>query len=89
MLEYDHHFRSYLKDRTCPTADLIAALAPEFPDQIVVGMDLARRSYWHGHFRVRRCCRGSRRLAKARRVPNRMPRAVRRSVGHGLCSPFS
>jgi predicted metal-dependent phosphotriesterase family hydrolase len=49
ILEYDHHFRSYLKDGTCPTADLIAALAPEFPDQIVVGMDLARRSYWHGH----------------------------------------
>jgi len=49
MLEYDHHFRSYLKDGTCPAADLISALAPEFPDQIVVGMDLARRSYWHGH----------------------------------------
>jgi 5-phospho-D-xylono-1,4-lactonase len=28
---------------------LIATLAPEFPDQIVVGMDLARRSYWHSH----------------------------------------
>ena len=49
MLEYDNHFRSYLKDGSCPTADLIAALAPEFPNQIVVGMDLARRSYWHGH----------------------------------------
>ena len=48
-LEYDHHFRTYLKDGSCPTADLIAALVPEFPDQIVVGMDLARRSYWHGH----------------------------------------
>jgi 5-phospho-D-xylono-1,4-lactonase len=49
MLEYDHHFRSYLKDGTCPAADLIAALAPEFPNQLVVGMDLARRSFWHGH----------------------------------------
>jgi len=49
MLEYDHHYRSHVKDGTCPTADLIAALAPEFPNQIVVGMDLARRSYWHGH----------------------------------------
>ncbi len=48
-LEYDHHFRTHLKDGTCPTADLVAVLAPEFPDQIVVGMDLARRSYWHGH----------------------------------------
>jgi 5-phospho-D-xylono-1,4-lactonase len=48
-LEYDHHFRSHLKDGSCPTTDLVAALAPEFPDQIVVGMDLARRGYWHGH----------------------------------------
>jgi 5-phospho-D-xylono-1,4-lactonase len=48
-LEYDHHFRTYLKDGTCPTADLVARLAPDFPDQIVVGMDMARRSYWHGH----------------------------------------
>jgi len=49
LLEYDHHFRSHLKDGSCPTADLIAALALEFPNQIVVGMDLARRSYWHGY----------------------------------------
>lgn len=48
-LEYDQHFRTYLKEGTCPTVDLIARLAPEFPDQIVVGMDMARRSYWHGH----------------------------------------
>jgi predicted metal-dependent phosphotriesterase family hydrolase len=48
-LEYDHHFRTQLKDGTCPTADLITALAPDFPNQIVVGMDMARRSYWHGH----------------------------------------
>ena len=40
LLEYDHHFRSHLKDGNCPTADLIAALAHEFPRQIVVGMDL-------------------------------------------------
>ena len=45
LLEYDHHFRSHLKDGNCPTVDLIAALAHEFPRQIVVGMDLARRSY--------------------------------------------
>lgn len=48
-LEYDHHFRSHLKTGDCPTADLIAQLIDEFPHQIVVGMDLARRSYWHGH----------------------------------------
>ena len=48
-LEYDHHFRTYLKNGICPTADLVARLAPDFPDQIVVGMDMARRSYWHGH----------------------------------------
>jgi predicted metal-dependent phosphotriesterase family hydrolase len=48
-LEYDHHFRTHLKNGTCPTADLVARLAPDFPDQIVVGMDMARRSYWHGH----------------------------------------
>jgi 5-phospho-D-xylono-1,4-lactonase len=47
-LEYDHHFRTYLKDGSCPTADLVAALVPDFPDQIVVGMDMARRGYWHG-----------------------------------------
>src|SRR5215469_5041249 len=49
LLEYDHHFRSHLKDGNCPTADLIATLAHDFPNQIVVGMDLARRSYWHGY----------------------------------------
>jgi predicted metal-dependent phosphotriesterase family hydrolase len=48
-LEYDHHFRTYLKNGTCPTADLVSRLTPDFPDQIVVGMDMARRSYWHGH----------------------------------------
>src|ERR1700740_437131 len=49
MLEYDHHFRSHLEDGTCPAADLITTLAPEFPAQTVGGMDMARRSYWHGH----------------------------------------
>ncbi len=48
-LEYDNHFRTELKQGICPTADLIAALAPEFPGQIVVGMDIARRASWHGH----------------------------------------
>ncbi|MEE9403594.1 MAG: hypothetical protein V3V20_01760 [Algisphaera sp.] len=48
-LEYDNHFRDLAKTGTCPSAELIATLAPEFPNQMVVGMDLARRSYWHGH----------------------------------------
>ena len=48
-LEYDNHFRDLARGKPCVSADLIATLAPEFPDQIVVGMDLARRSYWHGH----------------------------------------
>ena len=45
-LEYDHHFRTYLKDGSCPTADLVAGPRPEFPDQIVVGMDLAAKGAW-------------------------------------------
>ncbi|MEM1211595.1 MAG: hypothetical protein AAGI68_04785 [Planctomycetota bacterium] len=47
-LEYDQHFRSLAKTGTCPTLDLIVALIGDFPNQITVGMDLARRSYWHG-----------------------------------------
>ena len=42
-LEYRPSLSHILKDGSCPTADLVAALAPEFPDQIVVGMDLAPR----------------------------------------------
>ncbi len=45
-LEYDGHFR--WKDRSPnPTIELIAALLPEYPGQIVVGMDAARPAYWH------------------------------------------
>lgn len=44
-LEYDGHFR--WKDRVPnPTVELIAELLPEFPEQIVVGMDAARPRYW-------------------------------------------
>jgi phosphotriesterase-related protein len=42
-LEYDGHFRGF------ESAKLAAELAPAFPKQIVLGMDLARRSYWRGH----------------------------------------
>ncbi|MEM1026724.1 MAG: hypothetical protein AAGJ38_01440 [Planctomycetota bacterium] len=48
-LEYDQHFRTLAKVGSCPSADLIVELVDDFPRQIVVGMDLARRSYWRGH----------------------------------------
>lgn len=43
-LEYDSAFR--WKTDTNPTFDLIMQLLPEFPYQIVIGMDAARRGYW-------------------------------------------
>ncbi len=44
-LEYDAAFR--WADRSPnPTVDLIARLAPQFPDQLMVGMDLAKPAYW-------------------------------------------
>ncbi len=48
-LEYDQHFRQVLRGEPCVTAKLIAELAPDYPNQIVVGMDIARRRNWHGH----------------------------------------
>lgn len=48
-LEYDQHFRQLERGERCATAELIAELAPDFPDQIVVGMDIARLRCWHGH----------------------------------------
>ena len=48
VLEYDSAFRWKTGDLN-PTVDLIAALLPEFPTQIVVGMDAARRSYWKAY----------------------------------------
>lgn len=48
-LEYDQHFRWLARGEDCPTLDLIAELLPVYPNQIVVGMDLARRAYWRGH----------------------------------------
>lgn len=47
-LEYDSAFR--WKDRPDnPTAELLLALLPDFPDQLMLGMDMARRSYWKCH----------------------------------------
>ncbi|MGF1634169.1 MAG: phosphotriesterase [Phycisphaerae bacterium] len=48
-LEYDNHFRVYFKTGECPTATLVAELAEEFPEQICLGMDLARRGYGLGY----------------------------------------
>jgi phosphotriesterase-related protein len=32
-----------------PTRDLLLALLPEFPDQLMLGMDAARRDYWRSY----------------------------------------
>ncbi len=45
-LEFDSAFR-WKKGN--PTADLVLALAGEFPSQIMLGMDAARRSYWKNY----------------------------------------
>jgi len=47
-LEYDSAFR-WKEDQGNPTFDLVVELAPEFPDQIMLGMDAARRGYWKGY----------------------------------------
>ncbi len=46
-IEYDSHFRT--KQQPNPTLELLKTLLPEFPDQIVLGMDAARRSYWKSY----------------------------------------
>lgn len=42
-VEFDRAFRWTEGN---PTLDLLVALAPDFPDQLMLGMDAARRSYW-------------------------------------------
>lgn len=44
-VEYDSAFR-WKAGEGNPTFDLLLALLPEFPEQIMLGMDAARRSYW-------------------------------------------
>ncbi len=44
-VEFDSAFRWKAGERN-GTRELLLALLPEFPDQIMVGMDAARRSYW-------------------------------------------
>jgi 5-phospho-D-xylono-1,4-lactonase len=47
-LEYDSGFR-WKPGPTNPTLDLIGQLLPDFPDQIMLGMDAARRGYWKSY----------------------------------------
>lgn len=47
-IEYDSHFR-YGDKSPNPTLKLLRELLPMFPDQIVLGMDAARRSYWKSY----------------------------------------
>ncbi len=44
-IEYDSAFR-WKPGQGNPTRDLLVALLPEFPDQIMLGMDAARSGYW-------------------------------------------
>jgi len=47
-VEYDSAFR-WKPEQGNPTLDLLVALFPEFPNQIMLGMDAARRAYWKHH----------------------------------------
>ena len=47
-VEYDSAFR-WRAEQGNPTRDLVVALLPEFPGQIMLGMDAARRSYWRSY----------------------------------------
>ncbi len=46
-VEYDSAFR--WKTETNPTLDLVMELISDFPDQIMLGMDAARPSYWKSY----------------------------------------
>lgn len=46
-LEYDSSFR--WRGDANPTLDLLVALLPEYPDQIMLGMDAARTAYWRSY----------------------------------------
>lgn len=47
-VEYDRAFR-WPAGRDNPTLELVRTLLPEFPDQIMLGMDAARRAYWSSY----------------------------------------
>ncbi len=49
-VEFDSAFRwKPAVGQPNPTLDLLLALLPEFPDQIMLGMDAARPAYWRSH----------------------------------------
>ncbi len=48
-LEYDSAFRWGLKNEPNYTLQLVENLAPEFPEQIVMGMDMAKNAYWKSY----------------------------------------
>ncbi|HEY3371482.1 MAG TPA: hypothetical protein VGK10_11570 [Prolixibacteraceae bacterium] len=47
-VEYDSHFRWKASDENW-TLTLLEKLLPQYPDQIVVGMDMAKNSYWKSY----------------------------------------
>ena len=47
-LEYDSHFR-WKQVNENPTYDLLEALLPDHSEQIVIGMDMARNTYWKSY----------------------------------------
>ncbi|MGD9637009.1 MAG: phosphotriesterase [Pirellulales bacterium] len=49
VLEYDQHFRQLARGERCVAADLIVELVADFPNQLLVGMDLARQKYRKGY----------------------------------------
>ena len=48
-VEYDSAFRWGLKGQHNYTFDLLEHLLPEYPDQIVMGMDMAKNAYWNSY----------------------------------------
>jgi len=48
LVEYDRVFRGKLDDEN-PTLVLFAAMVKEFPDQVMLGTDGARASYWRSY----------------------------------------
>ena len=48
-VEYDSAFRWALKGQPNYTYDLLENLLPEYPDQIVMGMDMAKNAYWNSY----------------------------------------
>lgn len=48
FVEYDSHFRWKTKDDNWTVA-LLEKLLPDYPDRIVLGMDMARNTYWKSY----------------------------------------